>query len=47
MLAVWPGDTFGGSALSPASLVLSRGSATAVPGRKAELFTARVSAQLL
>ena len=43
---VWPGDTFGIAALSPTSLVLGWGSATAATGKKSEIFAAPVSVQL-
>jgi hypothetical protein len=39
---VWPGDTFGISALSPRSLVLSWGSATPATGKKSEIFATGV-----
>jgi hypothetical protein len=42
----WPGDTFGISALSPSSPVLSWGSATPATGKKSEIFAAPVSVQL-
>jgi hypothetical protein len=44
--AVWPGDTFGISALSPSSPVLSWGSATPATGKKSEIFAAPVSVRL-
>lgn len=44
--SVWPGDTFGISALSPTNVVLSWGSATAATGKKSEIFAAPVSVQL-
>lgn len=43
---VWPGDTFGISALTPANVVLGWGSATAATSKKAEIFAAPVSVQL-
>ena len=44
--AVWPGDTFGISSLSPSSLMLSWGSSTPTTSKKSEIFTAPVSVQL-
>lgn len=44
--SVWPGDTFGISALSSSSLVLSWGSATPTTSKKSEIFAAPVSVQL-
>ena len=43
---VWPGDTFGISALSPTDLVLSWGSATPSSGKKSDIFAANVDVQL-
>jgi hypothetical protein len=44
--AVWPGDTFGLSTLSPSRAVVSWGSATASTGKKSEIFAAPVALQL-
>jgi hypothetical protein len=44
--SVWPGDTFGISALSPTHVVLSWGSATPSSGKKSDIFAAGVQAQL-
>jgi hypothetical protein len=44
--SVWPGDTFGISALNPASLVLGWGSATPATSKKSHIFTATVGVQL-
>ena len=44
--SVWPGDTFGISAMSPSSLVLSWGSATPTTSKKSEIFAAPVSVHL-
>lgn len=44
--SVWPGDTFGISALSVSSPVLSWGSATPGTGKKSEIFAAPISVQL-
>jgi hypothetical protein len=43
--AVWPGDTFGISTLSPNQVVLSWGSATPFSGKKADIFAAPVGVQ--
>jgi hypothetical protein len=43
--AVWPGDTFGISTLSPNQVVLSWGSATPSSGKKADIFAAPVGVQ--
>ena len=43
---VWPGDTFGISALSSTDLVLSWGSATPSSGKKSDIFAANVDVQL-
>jgi hypothetical protein len=40
--AVWPGDTFGLSSLSPSRVVVSWGSAVASSGKKSEIFAAGV-----
>jgi hypothetical protein len=44
--AVWPGDTFGISSLSPGNIVLSWGSATGANGKKSDIFVAPVGVQL-
>jgi hypothetical protein len=44
--SVWPGDTFGISALSASSVMLSWGSATPTTSKKSEIFAAPVSVQL-
>jgi hypothetical protein len=44
--AVWPGDTFGISALTPTDLVLSWGSATPATGGVSEIFAANVGVGL-
>lgn len=44
--AVWPGDTFGISALTPRQIVLSWGSAPAATGKKSQLFAAAVGVHL-
>jgi hypothetical protein len=44
--SVWPGDTFGISALPSSGVVLSWGSATPTTGKKSEIFAAPVSVQL-
>lgn len=44
--SVWPGDTFGISALSAGRLVLSWGSATPATGKKSQIFAADVGVQL-
>jgi hypothetical protein len=44
--SVWPGDTFGISALAPGQLVLSWGSATPATGKKSEIFAAGVGVNL-
>jgi hypothetical protein len=41
--SVWPGDTFGISALSPNRVVLSFGSATPSSGKKSDIFVAGVT----
>jgi hypothetical protein len=43
---VWPGDTFGISALSPTDVVLSWGSATTSSKGKSDIFAAHVSVSL-
>ena len=45
-VSIWPGDTFGLSALSPTNPVLSWGSATPGTGKKSEMFAAPVSVTL-
>jgi hypothetical protein len=44
--SVWPGDTFGISALGPNLVVLSWGSAVRTSGKKSEIFKAAVAVQL-
>jgi hypothetical protein len=44
--AVWPGDTFGISTLSPTRVVVSWGSATPSTGKKSEIFAAPVAVKL-
>jgi hypothetical protein len=44
--SVWPGDTFGMSALATNQLVLSWGSAVPTTGKKAQIFAAQVGVQL-
>jgi hypothetical protein len=44
--SVWPGDTFGISALSPTQLVFSWGSATPQSGKKSDIYAAPVSVHL-
>ena len=44
--SVWPGDTFGISALPANHVVLSWGSATPATGRTSEIFAANVGVQL-
>jgi hypothetical protein len=44
--AVWPGDTFGLSTLSPTDVVLSWGSATSSSKGKSDIFAAHVGVQL-
>ncbi|HET7466278.1 MAG TPA: sialidase family protein [Candidatus Dormibacteraeota bacterium] len=41
--AVWPGDTFGISAVAPGRVVLSWGSATPTTGKKSQIFAAAVT----
>ena len=43
--AVWPGDTFGLSTLSPSDVVLSWGSATSSSKHKSDIFAANVGIQ--
>lgn len=45
--AVWPGDTFGISALSSTRVVLSWGSAVPGSGKKSDIYAAAVTAQLV
>ena len=44
--SVWPGDTFGISALTANHVVLSWGSATPSSGKTSEIFAANVTVQL-
>jgi hypothetical protein len=44
--SVWPGDTFGISAVSPSSLFLSWGSAVPASGKKSQIFAVPVSVLL-
>jgi hypothetical protein len=44
--SVWPGDTFGLSALSPTELEVSWGSAVPANGKKSDIFATHVSVQL-
>ena len=41
--SVWPGDTFGISALGPGQVELSWGSATAATGKKSQIFATTVA----
>ena len=44
--AVWPGDTFGISTLSPTDVVLGWGSATSSSKDKSDIFATSITVQL-